>query len=100
MFQSFASVYVYKIDVELASTKNYALFDFYNTMGFLRTNAMNVTRSGTGNCCLFANGSSFVPNTHTSLAVDGSADGYIANGVSAGGDPNSDWRYPSNVSAY
>ncbi len=100
MFQSFASIYTYRIDVELATLKSFALFDFYNTIGFLRTHTMTLTRTGTGSCCLFANGASFVPSQHTALTIDSGAQGYVANGIAAGADPNDDWRYPSNLSSF
>jgi hypothetical protein len=96
MLQAFASVYTFLINVELATSKPHAFLNFYNTVGYLRTHTMTLTRSGTGDCCLFANGASFVPNHHTGLVVAPTAEGFIANGLAQGADPNSDWRYPSN----
>ncbi|QKV18778.1 DUF2793 domain-containing protein [Oricola thermophila] len=100
MFQAFASVYTYRVNVELATGRPYALFDFYSSIGYLRTHTMTLTRTGTGACCLFANGASFVPSQHTNLVIGPSAAGHVANGVPAGANPNDDWRYPSNVTAF
>ena len=88
MLQCFASVYVFRVDVELATSKPYAQFNFYSSIGFLRTHPMTLTRTGTGVCCLFANGVSFVPSVHTGLSVDPTASGYLANGVGSAENPN------------
>lgn len=95
---SFANLYISDIHVELATGKNYAFLMFYNAIGFLRTYKTTLTRTGTGTCCLFANGGAFVPSSHSNLTL--SAPGYMAQGVAAGADPNADWRYPSNLSAF
>ena len=100
LFFSYASVYFRNLDVILDSTNKGAFANFYNTFGFLRTYALPVNRNAGADCALFSNGFSFVPNSHSLLSVDPSADGFVAAGLSAGADPNSDWRYPSNVSSY
>jgi hypothetical protein len=100
LFQSFASVLAFKVDVELATTHPYAFFNFNNSIGFLRTHELQLTRTGTGTCCLFANGASFVPSSHYGLNVHTSAAGYVATGIPDGVNPNTDWRYPCNLTAF
>ncbi len=99
-FRSFTSLFVYRIDVELASTKSHSLFNFYDTIGFIRTHALNLTRTGSGDCSLFSSGYSFVPSYHSAMNVDANAKAYVANGLAAGVDPNSDWRYPCNLNSF
>ncbi|MDJ0612789.1 MAG: DUF2793 domain-containing protein [Rhizobiaceae bacterium] len=100
IFQAFASIFLNRVDVELATSRSYAFFDFVSSMGFLRTRNMNLTRTGTGDCCLFGNPDSYVPNSHFSLNVSSAAKGFVAEGVGATDNPNDDWRYPSNLSVY
>ncbi len=100
MFFSYASVYLRNLNIILNSTNTGSLAEFFNTLGFLRTFSLTVSRGVGANCYLFSNGYSFVPNSHSLLTVDPTADGFIAKGVPAGANPNNDWRYPSNVSSY
>ncbi|MCP4933880.1 MAG: DUF2793 domain-containing protein [bacterium] len=97
--KSFANVYLYQLDINLVGTRSRAFMNFLDDMAYLRTKNVTVRRPGTGNCKLFASGASYVPSQHGTLTIDASAQGYIANGVTAGADPNDDWRYPSNVTS-
>ncbi|MDA8870160.1 DUF2793 domain-containing protein [Rhizobiaceae bacterium] len=100
VFNSFASVFTVRVEVELATSRAYALFNFNNTIGFLRTHTMTLSRTGSGRCTLFANGASFVPSHHTTLTVTPEAAGYVAGGLAAGAATASDWRYPSNLTTF
>jgi len=97
---SLSKIYLRNLDVVLDSSRNQAFVNFSSTMGFLRTQEVNLRREGSGSCCLFADGVSFVASRHSQLGVDASAKGYVAQGVSATENPNDDWRYPSNLSEF
>jgi len=97
---SLSKIYLRNLDVILDSTRNQAFVNFSSTMGFLRTHGVNLTRQGSGSCCLFADGVSFVASRHSQLGVDASAKGYVAQGISATENPNDDWRYPSNLNEF
>jgi hypothetical protein len=84
------------VSVILDTTKRGAFLNFTQTLGYLNTSQVKLSRTGTGSCCLFADGSSFVANQHQAFEVAPSARGHVAQGVAAGKNPNKDWRYPSN----
>ena len=95
-----SSVYLRSINVNLDTGKGQAFLNYATTLGYLRTYTVTLNRTGTGSCCLFADGSSFVASRHQAMTIDPSAKGYVAQGVGAGKNPNNDWRYTSNLNAF
>lgn len=95
-----SSVHLRSVSIKLNTTKSGAFLNFSNTLGYLRTSQVKLDRAGTGSCCLFADGNSFIASQHQLLKIGPSARGFVAQGVSAGKNPNKDWRYPSNQKSF
>jgi hypothetical protein len=95
-----SSIFLRSVDISLETSKGFAFLYFSSTMGYLRTYSLSLSRSGSGNCSFFADGSSFVASRHQLLSIDPSAEGYVAQGVAAGSDPNEMWQYTSNITAF
>ena len=95
-----SSVYLRGINIILDTSKGQSFLNFATTMGYLRTLSVNLSREGTGACCLYADGSSFVAARHQSMTIDTSAKGYVAQGIGSGENPNDDWRYVSNLTSF
>ena len=95
-----SNLYLRSVDINLNTARSGSFLGFTRTFGYLVTYQTGLSRSGTGSCCLFADGISFVPSVHQQWALDPTAHGYVAKGVSAGKNPNKDWRYPSNQRAF
>ncbi len=95
-----SNVYLRSVDINLNTARSGSFLCFTRTFGYLVTYQTGLTRSGTGSCCLFADGISYIPSMHQQWTLDPSAQGYVAKGVSAGKNPNKDWRYPSNQRAF
>ena len=95
-----SSVFLHSINVDLNTAKGQSFINFTSTMGYLRTYKTTLKRFGSGSCCLFADGSSFVASRHQLMTIDDSAKGYVAQGVSAGENPNDDWRYASSLNEF
>ena len=95
-----SSVYLHSVNVILDTGKGQAFLNYATTLGYLRTFRVTLSRTGTGSCCLFADGSSFVASRHQTMTIDASAEGYVAKGIGAGENPNDDWRYASNLNAF
>ncbi len=91
-----SNVHLRSVSVNLDTTKRGAFLNFTRTLGYLNTSQVKLSRTGTGSCCLFADGNSFVANQHQAFEIAPSARGHVAQGVAAGKNPNKDWRYPSN----
>jgi len=95
-----SNVFLRDINVVLDSSKGQSFINYSSTLGYLRTVGLNLSRVGSGSCCLYADGSSFVASRHQSITIDDSAKGYVAQGISADENPNDDWRYASNLTSY
>jgi hypothetical protein len=95
-----SNVFLRNIDVILDTSKGQSFINYSSTLGYLRTLSVNLSRTGSGTCCLYADGSSFVASRHQSIMIDDSAKGYVAQGISADENPNDDWRYASNLTSY
>lgn len=95
-----SNVFLIGVDIVLDTSKGQSFINYSSTLGYLRTLSVTLSRNGTGSCCLYADGSSFVASRHQSMTIDASAKGYVAQGISADGNPNDDWRYASNINAY
>lgn len=95
-----SNVYLRNLDIILDTEKNLSFLNYNATMGYLRTFQVNLSRTGSGGCCFFADGNSFIASRHQLLTIDNSAKGYVAQGVAADENPNDDWRYPSNMTAF
>ncbi len=95
-----SKIYIRSVNINLDTSKGFSFLNYSNTMGYLRTLDVSVTRTGSGTCSFYADGSSFVASKHQSFTIDNSAKGYIAKGVGSGENPNSDWRYASNITSF
>lgn len=95
-----SNVYIRNLDIILDSSKSQSFLNYNATMGYLRTFDVNLSRTGTGTCCLYADGNSFIASRHQLFVVDCSAKGYVAQGLADGDNPNDDWRYPSNMTSF
>ena len=95
-----SNVFLRDVDVVLDTSKGQSFINYSSTLGYLRTFKVNLSRIGSGSCCLYADGNSFVASRHQSITIDASAKGYVAQGISADENPNDDWRYASNLNAY
>ena len=95
-----SNVFLRNVDVILDTSKGQSFINYSSTLGYLRTLSVNLSRAGSGSCCLYADGSSFVASRHQSMVIDDSAKGYVAQGISADENPNDDWRYASNLTSY
>lgn len=95
-----SNVFLRNIDVILDTSKGQSFINYSSTLGYLRTLSVNLSRLGTGSCCLYADGSSFVASRHQSMLINDSAKGYVAQGIVANENPNDDWRYASNLTSY
>ena len=100
VFQSYASVYFNRVNIELTTSRGASFLEFSNSMGYIRTRKMSLTKTGTGSCCLFGSSDTFVPNSHAEFAVSAEAKANVALGVAANMNPNDDWRYPSNLTQF
>ena len=95
-----SNVFLRNLNIVLDTAKGQSFINYASTLGYLRTLSINLSRTGSGSCCLYADGSSFVASRHQSINIDESAKGYVAQGIAAGDNPNDDWRYASNLNAY
>lgn len=95
-----SNVFLRDVDVVLDASNGQSFINYSSTLGFLRTLNVNLSRIGSGSCCLYADGNSFVASKHQSMTIDASAKGYVAQGISADENPNDDWRYPSNLTSF
>lgn len=95
-----SNVFLRKLDIVLDTSKGLSFVFYSSTLGYLRTFSVNLSRIGSGSCCLYADGNSFVASRHQAITIDSTAKGYVAQGISADENPNDDWRYASNLSSY
>lgn len=98
-FECHGNIEFVSVDIELASASVYPFLLFNGTTGFVTTENMVMTRTGSGAGHILGTGRCFVPNFHTNLTVDASAAGYVAYDVPAGGDPNARPNFISNITS-
>jgi hypothetical protein len=95
-----SNIYLRSLRIDLISTRARPFITFYSTMGYLRTYDVRLARPATGAAVLFGQSNSFIPNQHLSFTIEPEAEGYVAQGVAAGQNPNSKWNYPSNQTRF
>lgn len=98
-FECHGNIEFVSVDIELASASVYPFLLFNGTTGFMATENMVISRTGSGAGHVLGIGRCFVPNFHTNLTVEASAAGYVAYDVPAGGDPNARPNFISNVTS-
>ena len=100
LLRCISSVELRNLHVDLASVRARPFVHFYYTLGYFRTYDVIVSRSDRAAAFLFGNSNSFVANHHLLLDVQAGAEGNMAQGMAAGGDPNATWNMPSNVTSF
>ena len=100
LLRCMSNIYLRSLRIDLISTRARPFITFYSTMGYLRTYDVRLARPATGAAVLFGQSNSFIPNQHLSFTIEPEAEGYVAQGVAAGQNPNSKWNYPSNQTRF
>ncbi len=95
-----SNVYIRNLNITLDTAKSTSFLNYNATMGYLRSFQINLSKSGSGACCLYGDSNSFVASRHQQLSIDDTAKGHVAHGISADENPNDDWRYATNMTAF